>query len=85
MWPGCRDIWSSKGIFAAFDRAGLKDFRIHDLRHTCASRLVQNGLSLYETAQILGYVGVQTTQQYAHLENREIGQRARDIMEKLNA
>jgi len=76
--------YSAKGIFAAFDRAGLKDFRIHDLRHTCASRLVQNGLSLYETAQMLGHVDVQTTQRYAHLENREIGQRARDIMERLS-
>jgi integrase len=76
--------YAAKGIFTAFERAGLKDFRIHDLRHTCASRLVQNGLSLYETAQMLGHVDVQTTQRYAHLENREIGQRARDIIEKLS-
>jgi site-specific recombinase XerD len=40
-------------------------------------------MSLYEVAQMLGHVDVQTTQRYAHLENRDIGQRARDIMEKL--
>ena len=28
--------------------AGLSDVTIHDLRHTCASRLIQNGMSLYE-------------------------------------
>ena len=76
--------YSAKGIFKAFERAGLKDFRIHDLRHTCASRLIQNGMSLYEVAQMLGHVDVQTTQRYAHLENRDIGQKARDIMEKLS-
>lgn len=76
--------YSSKGIFNAFERAGLQDFRIHDLRHTAASRLIQNGMSLYEVAQMLGHVDVQTTQRYAHLENRDIGARARDIMERLN-
>ena len=76
--------YAAKGIFNAFERAELKDFHIHDLRHTCASRLIQNGMNLYEVSQMLGHVDVQTTQRYAHLENREIGQRARDIMEKLN-
>lgn len=34
--------------------------------------------------QMLGHVDVQTTQRYAHLENRDIGQKTRDIMESLN-
>ena len=55
-----------------------------DFRHTCASRLIQNGLSLYEVASILGHRDVQTTQRYAHLESRDVSQRARDIMEALN-
>ena len=61
------------------------DFTIHDFRHTCASRLIQNGLSLYEVASILGHRDVQTTQRYAHLECRDVSQRARDIMEALNS
>ena len=65
-------------------RAGIKEFTIHDFRHTCASRLIQNGLSLYEVASILGHTDVQTTQRYAHLECRDVSQRARDIMEALN-
>lgn len=75
--------YAAKGILTAFKRAGLTDVRIHDLRHTCASRLVQNGMSLYEVSQILGHVDVQTTQIYAHLENKDISKKARDIMESL--
>ncbi|MBL4898624.1 MAG: site-specific integrase [Colwellia sp.] len=75
--------YAPKGIRAAFVRAGLEGVRIHDLRHTCASRLVQNGMSLYEVSQMLGHVDVQTTQIYAHLENKNVGRKARDIMEAL--
>jgi site-specific recombinase XerD len=67
------------------ERANIKDCTIHDIRHTCASRLIQNGLSLYEVASILGHRDVQTTQRYAHLESRDVSQRARDIMEALNS
>jgi site-specific recombinase XerD len=45
----------------------------HDLHHTCASRLIRNGMSLYEVSNILGHVDVQTTQRYAHLENVDVG------------
>lgn len=47
--------------------AGIEDFRFHDLRHSCASMLVMNGATLYETAQILGHKSTQTTARYAHL------------------
>jgi len=76
---------ATSGIKKAMKRAGIKGFTIHDFRHTCASRLIQNGLSLYEVASILGHTDVQTTQRYAHLECRDVSQRARDIMEALNS
>ena len=75
---------ATNGIKKAMKRAGIKEFTIHDFRHTCASRLIQNGLSLYEVASILGHTDVQTTQRYAHLECRDVSQRARDIVEALN-
>jgi integrase len=76
---------ATMGIRRALERANINNFTIHDFRHTCASRLVQNGLSLYEVASILGHTDVQTTQRYAHLESRDVSQRARDIMEALNS
>lgn len=74
---------TSKGIKNALVKAGLNDVTIHDLRHTCASRLIQNGMSLYEVSNILGHVDVQTTQRYAHLENVDVGRKAREIMEHM--
>lgn len=77
--------YTEKGIKRAFKQAGLSDVTIHDLRHTCASRLIQNGMSLYEVSNILGHVDVQTTQRYAHLERLDVGVKARDIMEAMQA
>ena len=45
----------------------LDDVRIHDLRHSFASFLVNNGRSLYEVQKILGHSQARTTQRYAHL------------------
>jgi integrase len=47
--------------------AGLKDVRIHDLRHSYASILVSSGLSLPIIGALLGHTQPQTTARYAHL------------------
>lgn len=47
--------------------AGLADVRIHDLRHSFASNLINAGRSLYEVQRILGHTQIKTTQRYAHL------------------
>jgi integrase len=58
-------------IYYAWDiarrRAGLPDVRLHDLRHTFASLLVNNGSSLYAVQMLLGHTQIKTTQRYAHL------------------
>lgn len=46
---------------------GLADVRIHDLRHTFASFLVNAGHSLYEAQKMLGHGDPRTTMRYAHL------------------
>jgi integrase len=48
-------------------RAGLKDARIHDLRHTFASAAVAAGQGLPMVGKLLGHTQVQTTARYAHL------------------
>jgi site-specific recombinase XerD len=50
--------------------ANLPDLRIHDLRHSFASFLVNAGRSLYEVQELLGHADIRTTSRYAHL-NRE--------------
>jgi integrase len=51
----------------AVETAGITDFRFHDLRHTCASYLAQNGASLLQIAEILGHKQMEVTKRYSHL------------------
>lgn len=53
---------------AARAALGLSHVRWHDLRHTCASWLVQAGVPLYEVSLLLGHTTVAVTQRYAHLQ-----------------
>ena len=48
-------------------RAGLQDLRLHDLRHSFASFLINEGVSLYVVQALLGHANARTTQRYAHL------------------
>lgn len=50
----------------ARNRAGIPDFRFHDMRHTFATRLVQRGVDLYKVQRLLGHKTNLMTQRYAH-------------------
>lgn len=76
--------YSGRAITKALRRAGLVDCTIHTLRHTLASRLIQNGMSIYEVREILGHSDIKTTMRYAHLEQRHVSAKARDIIESLS-
>lgn len=53
-------------------QAGLPEVRVHDLRHSTASFLVNSGRSLYEVQKILGHTQLKTTQRYAHLSQETL-------------
>lgn len=57
-----RPLWT-----AARAEAKLTNFRWHDLRHSCASYLAQNGATLLEIGAVLGHKSPAMTQRYAHL------------------
>ena len=61
-----------KGFNAACARAGLTDFRYHDLRHTFASWWVQEGGDLYRLSRILGHATLQMTTRYGHLRTEDL-------------
>jgi len=52
-------------------RAGIKDLRFHDLRHTFASRLVKRGVDLILVKELMGHASVITTQRYTHSQAAE--------------
>jgi len=47
--------------------AGMPGLRLHDLRHTYATLLIKQGVSLYEVSKLLGHTSTRCTQRYAHI------------------
>jgi integrase len=52
--------------------AGLPDLRIHDLRHSAASFMINGGVDLYAVGKILGHADHKSTMRYSHLANETL-------------
>lgn len=62
-----RPIESFRRSFGtACRKAGISDFTFHDLRHTAATWMVQNGVALDLVQEVLGHTDIATTKRYAH-------------------
>ena len=58
---------STKAWYAALERAGIENFRWHDLRHTWASWHVQSGTPLFALQEMGGWESPEMVRRYAHL------------------
>lgn len=54
------------GFNKALEKAGIENFRFHDLRHTVGTRLVANGADLMTVKEYLAHSQLSTTQRYMH-------------------
>ena len=83
VFPGRKPGTCASGIFGPWrrvrERAGLDDLRIHDLRHSFASRALALGESLPAIARLLGHADVRTTARYAHLARDAVREAAARI------
>ena len=53
----------------AIREARLPGLRLHDLRHSAASFMVNSGVDLFAVGKVLGHASYQSTQRYSHLAN----------------
>jgi integrase len=77
---GKRALGIREAFEGAVERAGIKDFRFHDLRHTFASYLAMNGATLAEIAETLGHKTLAMVKRYAHLTEAH----TRSVVERMN-
>lgn len=75
---------NTKAWEQALKRAGIAKFRWHDLRHTWAGWLTQNGVPLNVIQEMGAWQSVEMVRRYAHLAPEQFGQHAKVIDELLN-
>ena len=83
--PGTRLANLNASWLVVRARAGLEDVRLHDLRHSFASRALALGESLSMIGKLLGHRKVQTTARYAHLAQDSVKVSAARVAESLRA
>ena len=83
--PGTRLSHIAYHWYRVRDRADLEDVRLHDLRHSFASRALALGESLPMIGKLLGHTKIQTTARYAHLARDSVKESAARIAASIGA
>ncbi|MYG67601.1 MAG: tyrosine-type recombinase/integrase [Gammaproteobacteria bacterium] len=78
-----KNLWTSWRSICG--RAGIEDMRIHDCRHSFASRALALGESLPAIGKLLGHSQVETTARYAHLAQDSVREAAERISDSIAA
>lgn len=74
LFPLTKDavVWRWRQARAGLNLQSDREFVVHSLRHTYASRLVRKGVDLYRVQKLLGHSVIKTTERYAHLEQAQL-------------
>jgi integrase len=73
VWPPQITLWTASKAFKAAARGvGLGHARLHDLRHSAASEMVNGGIDLYTVGAVLGHKSQVSTARYSHLATAKL-------------
>ena len=75
----------SRNFTRILEKNNFKKIRLHDLRHSCATLLLRNGVPMSEIQKWLGHSSIRTTERYAHLNQNDKQIPAQMIYSKLNS
>lgn len=75
---------TTKAWYKALERAGIENFRWHDLRHTWASWLTQQGVPLNVIQEMGAWESSEMVKRYAHLAPEQFAKHARVVDDMLN-
>lgn len=75
LWPPKVTRWTISKTFKAGARAaGYGHARLHDLRHSTASEMINAGVDLYTVGGVLGHKSAASTRRYSHLATKTLRQ-----------
>ncbi len=81
VFRGLKD--PKKGFKAACRKAGIQDFRFHDLRHTAASWMIMAGVNIVAVQKILGHAKIEMTLRYVQLNEETLRQAVETLENEL--
>jgi integrase len=84
-WPPQVTKWTaSKAVKKALRASGLGHARLHDLRHSAASEMINAGVDLFTVGGVLGHKSQQSTARYAHLAHQRLKEAVGTIGAKIS-